>query len=445
MNQPNSHSHLTHITPKPHVRQLLQQQQQQQQKFETLLRCPVCLEVFHRPVTSICGHTFCQDCLRQSLSSSQTSQCPICRLHISGIPRINLTLQSLVTALLPSVASQSSHTASPSHDHIIIPLFVLTGYRLTPGRQGRLRVFEPKYRLMVRRIIDCDPDKYFGIIDAVPRDFDLNTPILGESLPITCRRGVVCSIESFTFLQNGQIFIKIRGEYRFSCNSRWQKQSYEEASISRIIDSFEFSSIPKIESYPLEEARPLQSQYSSLDSCKKIKLLCTALSTLQDILLSLSNDSSLDDSLYNFPIKTVNKLLPYLPETAFNPNLPIEQQKDIVIQYSYNYSVSISHLANQFFDDWMFSTDLVFRLEFQFVFLLFVLSPNVLTITKIQSQNTQSNDSYSVSKGLTFQPKLQYHCLLLTLVQSNPVLCRLGYFIASVDGPNSGSSQCSTF
>jgi hypothetical protein len=54
------------------------------------LKCPICLDQFQLPVSIGCGHSFCKDCLQDSIVL-----CPVCRAEITQISP-NFTLRSLL-------------------------------------------------------------------------------------------------------------------------------------------------------------------------------------------------------------------------------------------------------------------------------------------------------------------------------------------------------------
>ncbi|XP_056093391.1 E3 ubiquitin/ISG15 ligase TRIM25-like isoform X3 [Rhinichthys klamathensis goyatoka] len=62
------------------------------------LQCSICMEVFTDPVTTACGHNFCQTCLSKSWPNSRTCFCPLCKEKFSRRPKlkINTTLREVV-------------------------------------------------------------------------------------------------------------------------------------------------------------------------------------------------------------------------------------------------------------------------------------------------------------------------------------------------------------
>ncbi|KAI9106268.1 hypothetical protein DFS34DRAFT_602880 [Phlyctochytrium arcticum] len=65
------------------------------------LLCPICFCAFVRPVSSPCGHTFCQSCITSAFSSSPTSTCPIDRspLAFSELSPVVKLVQNLLDEL----------------------------------------------------------------------------------------------------------------------------------------------------------------------------------------------------------------------------------------------------------------------------------------------------------------------------------------------------------
>lgn len=63
--------------------------------LEKHLTCSICMDSFVDPVTTGCGHSFCQDCLSRNFTLNDMS-CPLCKKHQSKIPDVNITLRSIV-------------------------------------------------------------------------------------------------------------------------------------------------------------------------------------------------------------------------------------------------------------------------------------------------------------------------------------------------------------
>ncbi|XP_057186598.1 E3 ubiquitin-protein ligase TRIM39-like isoform X2 [Triplophysa rosa] len=61
------------------------------------LQCSVCQDVFTDPVTTPCGHNFCNTCLKKWWDSSQKCKCPLCKENFPKRPdlKINIILREL--------------------------------------------------------------------------------------------------------------------------------------------------------------------------------------------------------------------------------------------------------------------------------------------------------------------------------------------------------------
>ncbi|XP_044040770.1 zinc finger protein RFP-like [Siniperca chuatsi] len=57
---------------------------------EKQFQCTICQQVFTDPVTTPCGHNFCQACIQNVWGSSEVCQCPTCNKSFSPRPEISI-------------------------------------------------------------------------------------------------------------------------------------------------------------------------------------------------------------------------------------------------------------------------------------------------------------------------------------------------------------------
>ncbi len=129
--------------------------------------CQVCYNLMLDPVTTFCGHTLCRICMTRVLDHSM--HCPICRRVLALPPSIrdhpnNKTLVDLSNVLWPDMIAMRRDVVATEEagvqGNFDVPLFVCTlGF---PEQPTFLRIFEPRYRLMLRRCLEGS--QKFGIL-----------------------------------------------------------------------------------------------------------------------------------------------------------------------------------------------------------------------------------------------------------------------------------------
>ncbi|KAG6068744.1 hypothetical protein E4U32_007609 [Claviceps aff. humidiphila group G2b] len=142
-------------------------------RLQTLARhemdCQVCYAIFHDPFTTGCGHTFCRPCLHRTLDHSH--RCPICRRTLATNPLLspqscpsNGTIVRLTETCWPQEKLAREEAAAAEiaarHQDLDMPLFVCT--LAFPAMPTFLHIFEPRYRLMIRRALEGN--KTFGMV-----------------------------------------------------------------------------------------------------------------------------------------------------------------------------------------------------------------------------------------------------------------------------------------
>lgn len=133
--------------------------------------CQVCYQLLFDPVTPHCGHTFCRRCLQQVLDHSPL--CPTCRQPLQ-LPAVlpqsfgnNKRITEILTGLCSDVLAQRAavvtaddRAGSIDDQGLATPVFVCTVS--FPSMPTPLFIFEPRYRLMIRRA--WEDDRKFGMI-----------------------------------------------------------------------------------------------------------------------------------------------------------------------------------------------------------------------------------------------------------------------------------------
>ncbi|KAF7249536.1 LON peptidase N-terminal domain and RING finger protein 1, partial [Varanus komodoensis] len=132
------------------------------------LECSLCIRMFFEPVTTPCGHTFCKECVERCLD--HRPNCPLCKQSLreylrAGKYNTTVLLEELMTAVFPSQLAERKlvHQAEMTELSNLtknIPIFVCT--MSFPGIVCPLHVFEPRYRLMMRRCQETGT-KMFGM------------------------------------------------------------------------------------------------------------------------------------------------------------------------------------------------------------------------------------------------------------------------------------------
>lgn len=199
------------------------------------LECQVCYAVMLDPLTTSCGHTFCRRCVARVLDHSNL--CPICRRRLPLAPGVqgepsNKRISYLVQHLLPDLLA--ARVAAVQQEEAIdedanMPLFPCT--LAFPMMPTFLHIFEPRYRLMVRRAIDNETRK-FGMM--MYNQHRLPQGSLGQVQYM--QYGTILHIDRLEMLPDGRSLIESRGRTRFRVLEAGMLDGYNVGRIQRIED-----------------------------------------------------------------------------------------------------------------------------------------------------------------------------------------------------------------
>lgn len=194
------------------------------------MECHVCYGLMLDPLTTTCGHTFCRKCVARVLDHSNS--CPICRRPLPLAKRnqrlaklLVETCPDLVSARTDAVAQEEAAMAGESN----VPLFVCT--LAYPSMPTFLHIFEPRYRLMIRRAMESGDCK-FGMMMYNRKD-----EAQGDLGPTQFMQfGTLLHIVNVEMLPDGRSLIETRGVSRFRVKSWGMLDGYIVGNIERLED-----------------------------------------------------------------------------------------------------------------------------------------------------------------------------------------------------------------
>ncbi|CAF4043196.1 unnamed protein product, partial [Rotaria sp. Silwood2] len=206
--------------------------------------CSICVNVLWFPVTTPCGHVFCRECLIRSIDNTQV-QCPMCKNSLEEffpmLIQSHVNKTEIISQIIESYFPNEFNERQQLYEHeniegatiprlpinnIIstifeIPIFVCV--LALPYCTCPLHVFEPRYRLMMRRTIETQ-SRTFGMCK-----YDQETDTFADY-------GTLLFIRGLVYTRDGRSIVDTIGQRRFHIIDRGERDGYNTARIQLIQD-----------------------------------------------------------------------------------------------------------------------------------------------------------------------------------------------------------------
>merc|ERR1711972_808456 len=200
--------------------------------------CSLSFRLLWQPIATPCGHTYCRACIDRSLDHKR--ECPLCKAslqaHNSTKMCVNGFLERSIRRLLPNEFAERKKMfedemidiagGSAMEDgtgRVTIPVFVCT--MSFPNIPCPLHVFEPRYRLMIRRAME-----------AGTREFGMCTNSSSPDKAFS-DYGTMLEIRDIQYFPDGRSVVDTMGGRRFKVISRGTKDGYSTASVEFLKDN----------------------------------------------------------------------------------------------------------------------------------------------------------------------------------------------------------------
>lgn len=206
------------------------------------MECSLCMRLFYEPVATPCGHTFCLKCLERCMDHNPN--CPLCKENLSkylAVRGFEKTL--LMEEVLQRYLGKELTERKKMHEEEMkelsnlnqeVPVFICT--MAFPTIPCPLHVFEPRYRLMIRRSIETGT-KQFGMC-------------IADELKGFADFGCMLEVRDVKFFPDGRSVVDTIGAARFKVLSHGLRDGYNTAKIEYLEDK-------KVEGEELVELKKL--------------------------------------------------------------------------------------------------------------------------------------------------------------------------------------------
>lgn len=200
------------------------------------LECSLCYRLLFQPVSTECGHTFCRSCLDRCMDHNPA--CPLCKNGLQGYlacreHAVTEFLEVAIKTFLPieyqerynqhmDELNSSANSTQDKNVNADIPIFVCT--MAFPTVPCPLHVFEPRYRLMIRRSMENGTNR-FGMCSFVD----------GQSLQYG-EIGTLLEIRNIQYFADGRSVVDTIGCRRFKVLNKSMVDGYNTASIEYLQD-----------------------------------------------------------------------------------------------------------------------------------------------------------------------------------------------------------------
>ncbi|KAH6797311.1 zinc finger RING family protein [Perilla frutescens var. hirtella] len=185
--------------------------------------CTLCLKLLYEPITTPCGHSFCRSCLFQTMDRG--NRCPLCRTVLFISPRtcaISVTLNNIIQKNFPEEYAERKleHHSLTNLGPDLLPLFAMDV--ILPCQKLQLNIFEPRYRLMVRRIMEGNRRMGMVVIDSST----------GSVVDYACE----VEITDCEPLPDGRFFLEVESRRRCRIIQNWDQDGYRVAEVEWVDD-----------------------------------------------------------------------------------------------------------------------------------------------------------------------------------------------------------------